>query len=80
VNTLAGSKDLEFFPIQHAGAKAVQPFAVRGNSPNKMLGLRLLDFLKANRSAFEQAGFIWRGDSAPIPSKSIEIPEWLKEK
>jgi len=80
VNTLAGSADLEFFPIQHAGAKAVQPFAVRGNSPNKQLGLRLLDFLKANRSAFEQAGFIWRGDEAPIPSKSIEIPEWLKEK
>jgi molybdenum ABC transporter molybdate-binding protein len=80
VNTLAGSKDLEFFPIQHAGAKAVQPFAVRGNSPNKQLALRLLDFLKANRSEFEQAGFLWRGDEAPSPSKSIEIPEWLKDK
>jgi hypothetical protein len=58
----------------------VQPFAVRHNSPNRRLAGRLLDFLKANRREFEQAGFLWRGDGAAIKSKDIEVPEWLKEK
>jgi molybdate transport system substrate-binding protein len=80
VNWQPSAAHLEFIPIQHAGAKAVQPFAVRGDSPNRQLGLRLLDFLKANRGGFETAGFLWRGNEAPIPSKSIEIPDWLKDK
>ncbi|MEI6714094.1 MAG: molybdate ABC transporter substrate-binding protein [Verrucomicrobiota bacterium] len=80
VNTKAGSAQLEFHPILHAGAKAIQPFAVRGDSPNRQLALRLLDYLKNNRSEFEKAGFKWRGNEAPIESKSIEIPSWLKDK
>ena len=35
VNALLQSEHLEFTPIQHAGAKAVQPFAVRRDSPNR---------------------------------------------
>ncbi|MBM3832448.1 MAG: hypothetical protein FJ403_04065 [Verrucomicrobia bacterium] len=80
VNALLQSEHLEFIPIQHAGAKAIQPFAVRHDSPNRRLAGRLLDFLKANRGEFEQAGFLWRGDAAPVKSKDIEIPEWLREK
>jgi len=40
----------------------------------------LLDFLKANRSDFESAGFLWRGNESAIKSKEIVLPEWLKEK
>lgn len=80
VNALLQNEHLEFIPIQHAGAKAVQPFAVRHDSPNRRLATRLLEFLKANRSAFEQAGFLWRGNEAPVRSKDIEVPEWLQEK
>ncbi len=80
VNALAGSSDLHFIPLKHPGAKAVQPFAVRKDSPNRQSALRLLDFLKANRSEFESAGFLWRGNENAIKSKEIELPEWLKEK
>jgi hypothetical protein len=66
-------------PIQHEGAKAVQPFSVRTNSPNAQLGNRLLSFLKANRAQFEQAGFQWRGEE-PVRSKDIKVPDWLKDK
>ncbi len=80
VNAQPQAEHLEFIPIQHAGAKAVQPFAVRHDSPNRRLGERLLAFLKANRGSFEQAGFQWRGDEAPVRSDKIQVPEWLKEK
>jgi ABC-type molybdate transport system substrate-binding protein len=80
VNVQPVSEHLNFIPVLHAGAKAVQPFAVRGNTPNRQLALRLLDFLKTNRQEFEKAGFHWRGDEAPVSSKSIEVPAWLKEK
>lgn len=78
VNALLQAEHLEFFPIQHAGAKAIQPFAVRHNSPNRHLAERLLDFLKANRQEFVEAGFLWRGDEPAIKSKDIELPDWLK--
>jgi molybdate transport system substrate-binding protein len=80
VNALLQAEHLDFIPIQHAGAKAIQPFAVRHNSPNRHLAGRLLDFLKANRSAFEQVGFLWRGEEAPVKSKDIQVPAWLREK
>jgi ABC-type molybdate transport system substrate-binding protein len=80
VNALAGSSDLQFIPLKHPGAKAVQPFAVRKDSPHRQSALRLLDFLKANRSDFESAGFLWRGNESAIKSKEIVLPEWLKEK
>ncbi len=80
VNTQAGAgNSVDFLPIQHEGAKAVQPFSVRANSPNAQLGQRLLAFLKMNRAQFEQAGFEWRNEAA-MQSKDIRVPEWLKDK
>ena len=79
VNAQPQAEHLEFIPIQHAGAKAVQPFAVRHDSPNRRLGERLLAFLRANRGDFEQAGFLWRGDEGALKSKDIKVPEWLKQ-
>lgn len=78
VNAQLQEQHLEFFPIQHAGAKAIQPFSVRYNSPNKRLGERLLAHLLANRKRFEESGFLWRGDEPAIKSKDIEVPPWLK--
>ena len=78
VNVQAAYAPLEFLPLTHAGARAVQPFAVRAQSPNRQLALRLLDFLKAHRADFEKAGFVWRGTEAPVQSKQIEVPPWLK--
>ena len=80
VNAAPQSAHLDFFPIDHPGAKAVQPFSVRGDSPNKKLAERLLLFLKANRASFEDAGFAWRGDEPSVPSSKIKVPDWLKEK
>ena len=78
VNALPQADALDFFPIQHAGAKAIQPFAVRERSPNRQLARRLLDYLQANRGEFEKAGFLWRGNEAPRTSKDIQVPDWLK--
>lgn len=78
VNAIPQSAHLEFIPIQHKGALAVQPFAVAANSPRRQMGGRLLVFLKENRAEFEKAGFVWRGESKPMKSSEIEIPEWLK--
>jgi molybdenum ABC transporter molybdate-binding protein len=75
----AASEYLDFLPIQHEGAKAVQPFSVRTTSPNAQLGRRLLAFLRENRAQFEQTGFEWRGESA-MQSKDIKVPDWLKDK
>jgi molybdenum ABC transporter molybdate-binding protein len=61
-------------------AKAVQPFAVRKDSPNRELGKRLLAYLRAHKESFEKAGFVWRGDSAPVKSAELEIPDYLKQK
>jgi molybdate transport system substrate-binding protein len=80
VNFQPAAEHLVYIPIQHEGAKAVQPFAVRGDSPNRRLGQRLLVFLQANRGSFEQAGFSWLGDQAPVKSATIQVPEWLKDK
>jgi molybdate transport system substrate-binding protein len=60
-------------------AKAVQPFAVRKDSPNARLAGRLLGFLRSRSEAFESAGFRWREDGAPIPSDELEVPPWLKQ-
>jgi molybdate transport system substrate-binding protein len=75
----AASEHLDFLPIQHEGAKAVQPFSVRTTSPNAQLGQRLLAFLRENRAQFEQTGFEWRGEAA-MQSKDIRVPDWLKDK
>ncbi len=80
VNAAPQAEHIEFFPIKHEGAKAIQPFAVRKDSPNKQLATRLLDFLKANRGEFEQAGFQWRGNEPALKSKDIKVPDYLLEK
>jgi molybdate transport system substrate-binding protein len=80
VNFQPAADFLEYFPIAHEGAHAVQPFAVRHDSPNRYLGERLLTFLKSNRAQFEQSGFVWRGEETALHSKDIVIPDWLKEK
>jgi len=69
----------ESIPLPADKAKAVQPFAVRTDSPNKQLGYRMLAHLRANQKSFTDAGFVWRGDSAPVKSNELEIPEWLKQ-
>ncbi len=80
VNVMAGAGDsLDFLPIQHEGAKAVQPFSVRTTSPNAQLGQRLLVYLRANRAQFEEKGFEWRGEEV-MQSKDIKVPDWLKDK
>lgn len=61
-------------------SKAVQPFAVRTDSPHQQLGRRLLAFLRENRSSFEEAGFVWKGETAPVKSADIVLPDWLKTK
>jgi molybdate transport system substrate-binding protein len=59
-------------------AKAVQPFAVRKDSPHARLAERLLAFLRSRPDAFEAAGFRWRGDARVIPSGQLEVPHWLE--
>jgi len=78
VNAAPQAAHLDYLPIDHPGAKAVQPFSVRADSPNRQLAGRLLAFLQANRASFEEAGFSWRGDEAPIKSNKIVVPDWLK--
>ncbi len=78
VNYQLQEEHLEFLEIDHEGAKAVQPFSVRGDSPNAQLAGRLLKHLQANKSRFEETGFKWTGDQGAVKSKEIEIPEWLK--
>ena len=80
VNAIPQAEHLEFFPIKHEGAKAVQPFAVRELSPNRQLARRLLAHLQANRGEFEQAGFLWRGNEPAIKSADIKVPEYLQAK
>lgn len=80
VNFNPSAEHLDYIAIQHEGAKAMQPFSVRATSPNYRLGLRLLDYLKANRESFVQAGFSWRGEEPALQSKDIVVPEWLKDK
>ncbi len=80
VNAAPQAEHIEFFPIKHEGARAIQPFAVRERSPNRQLARRLLDLLKANRGEFEAAGFQWRGNEPSLKSKDIKVPEYLLEK
>lgn len=77
-NARLQEEHLDFLKIDHPGARAQQPFSVRADSPHRQLAYRLLDFFKAHRKNFEDTGFIWRGDEAPIESHKIQIPEWLK--
>jgi len=76
VNAIAQSAHVDYLPLDMAGAKAVQPFSVRGDSEHWQLANRLLDHLRANQKYFETAGFRWRNDPA-IKSANIKVPAWL---
>jgi molybdate transport system substrate-binding protein len=80
VNYQLQEEHLDYVAINHEGAKAVQPFAVRGESRRKQLAGRLLEHLLANRGRFEESGFIWKGDQPAVKSKDIEIPSYLLPK
>ncbi|MDB6007027.1 MAG: Molybdate transporter substrate-binding protein [Prosthecobacter sp.] len=67
-------------PLPADKSKAVQPFAVRHDSPYQQMGHRLLTFLREHRASFEAAGFVWKGDSTPLKSADIVLPDWLKQK
>ncbi len=78
VNVQQVKQHFEMIPLPDDFSRAVQPFAVRKASPHYHLSQRLLTYLRAHRSAFEDAGFIWKGETQPIPSDQLEIPEYLK--
>ena len=78
VNVQQVKQHFEMIPLPADLSRAVQPFAVRKASPHYHLSQRLLTFLRAHRSAFEDAGFIWKGETQPIPSDQLEIPDYLK--
>lgn len=79
VNYRLQEDHLEFFPIDHEGARAVQPFSVRGNSKNRLLAERLLKFLQSKRSRFEESGFTWLDEQVPTKSAELEIPSWFRQ-
>lgn len=78
VNAQLQEAHLDFIPIDHPGAKAVQPFAVRETSPDRRLAERLLVYLQSNGDSFEQAGFRWSLDQTPVKTADIDVPDWLK--
>ncbi len=78
VNAQLQEEHLAFEKIEHPGAVAIQPFAVRKDSPRAQLAGRLLEHLLANETAFTGTGFVWRADEAPIQSRDIEVPPWLQ--
>lgn len=79
-NIQSQSEHFDAISLPADKAKAIQPFAVRKDSPYSAIGHRLLDYLKANKASFEKAGFVWRGDSVPVKSSELEIPAYLKQK
>lgn len=79
VNVASHGNLFKIIPLPEEFSKAVQPFAVRKDSPNARLAGRLLEFLRGRADTFEAAGFRWRGMEAPIPSDQLEVPPWLKQ-
>lgn len=80
INIQGDPEHLEAVALPADKSKAVQPYAVRADSPNKQMGRRLLAFLREHRSSFEQVGFVWKGDTTPVKSADIVLPDWLKQK
>jgi ABC-type molybdate transport system substrate-binding protein len=78
VNAQAQAAHFEVIPLPADKAKAVQPFAVRHDSPRRRLAERLLAYLRHHRQSFEDVGFIWRGDQQAVPSAQLPVPEWLR--
>jgi ABC-type molybdate transport system substrate-binding protein len=71
VNARTRADVLDVVAIENPAAKAVQPFAVAKDSPNRRLAGRLLAFLQRNRSAFTEVGFRWREEQRPVASRSL---------
>lgn len=63
---------VEAIAIDHAGAKAIQPYSVRVNSDHQALANRLLDHLRARQDRFEAVGFRFLGDDRPVPASTWE--------
>lgn len=80
INIQPQKEHFDAIPLPADKAKAVQPFAVRTDSQHKNLSHRLLDYLRSHKDSFEKAGFVWTGDTAPIKSADIELPDYLKPK
>lgn len=80
INLQSKPDEFEAIPLPADKSKALQPYSVRKDSPNQQLGHRLLAFLRGHRKSFEDAGFVWKGDSTPIKSAEIVLPEWLRQK
>jgi hypothetical protein len=80
INLQSKPDEYEAIPLPADKLKAVQPFSVRQDSPNQQLGSRLLAFLRKHRKNFEDADFVWKGESEPIKSAEIVLPEWLRQK
>jgi molybdate transport system substrate-binding protein len=78
VNVQQVSEHFDMIELPSDLARAVQPFAVRHDSPQYHLSQRLLNYLRENKSAFEDAGFIWTGETEAVPSDKLEIPDYLK--
>jgi molybdate transport system substrate-binding protein len=62
---------VDIVPLYVPGAKAMQPFAVGKESPNAQLAGRMLDFLRANKERFVDAGFTWKENQDPVKSNSL---------
>ncbi len=62
---------MQAIPLDNPAAKAVQPFAILKDSPNREMAKRLLAFLQDHRSVFEDVGFQWRSEQRPVVSASL---------
>jgi hypothetical protein len=78
VNVVPHPDHFDRIPLPEEFSKAVQPFAVRSDSPNARLAGRLLGFIRSRAAAFEAAGFRWRGDGEAVASDQLDVPPWLK--
>jgi molybdate transport system substrate-binding protein len=79
VNVVPHPDHFDRIPLPEEFSKAVQPFAVRSDSPNARLAGRLLGFIRSRAAAFEAAGFRWRGDGEAVASDQLDVPPWLKQ-
>lgn len=79
INVQQVKEHFDSIPLPADKAKAIQPFAVRKDSDYRQISYRLLAFLRAHKESFEAAGFVWTGDSKPVPSDKLDIPPWLRQ-
>lgn len=80
INLQSKPDEFEVITLPADKSKALQPFSVRRDSPNQQMGRRLLTFMRGHRKNFEDAGFVWKGETTPVKSAEIVLPDWLKQK